>query len=63
MGTLRRLVEFCYCNKLMKPITGLEAALVAQLSAELNLQATSEIFNKICFCIRSKIEEDLIKEI
>jgi hypothetical protein len=32
-------------------------------SKELGLTATFEVFDRMCVCIKSKIEEELIKEI
>ncbi len=45
LDSLTRLVEYCYCNRLIRPITGVEAQSLVLLCAELGLSATGEVFN------------------
>jgi hypothetical protein len=58
-----RLLEYFYTGKLMSPITGVQAQQVSIVCSELGLKATFEVFDRMCICIKSKLEEELIKDI
>ena len=60
---MTRLLEYFYTGKLMSPITGVQAQQVSIVCSELGLKATFEVFDRMCICIKLKLEEELIKDI
>lgn len=56
-------IEFCYSDRARRPITGIEAQNLQQLCISLNLLATAKLFEQMQLCIRSKIEEELLRDL
>ena len=58
-----RFLEFCYCDKLIEPVTGLQIQRLKDISDTLGLVSVAAFFEQLGYHIRNKLVEDLVKDI
>lgn len=58
-----KFLEYCYCDKVLSPITGNQTQALKSICAQLGLAASANVFDRLYKSIRLKLEEAIIKDL
>lgn len=60
---ITKFLEFCYTDRVMAPITGLEVQNLHLVCQTLGLEGSAKVFETMWQCIKQKLEDELVKDL
>ena len=55
-------LEFCYCDRLVKPVTGAQIATIRHICQVLGLATVTQYFDSLAQHIQNKLQSELVKD-